>query len=196
MLRSLIGHLRCHSVGYIALMVALGGTSYAATSLPRNSVGTQQVINHSLLAVDFKRGQVPRGARGAQGPVGAQGAAGAAGATGPAGASGAAGATGPAGSALAQAWISNTGTVLSSKNFGAAVVTHPVTGFYCITGLGVSVANVQVTVGPNGAAISAAAWFGAGPPGTCTATAPSAIVVETLDATGSDSNNDFFIALN
>src|SRR3954470_13231258 len=91
-------HLRRHSVGYLALLVAMGGTSYAAaTLLPPNSVGTRQVINHSLLKVDFKAGQLPTGARGPQGPTGAAGTQGPAGATGAQGPPGVAGSQGPAG---------------------------------------------------------------------------------------------------
>ena len=62
-MRRVFLHARRHLVAYLALFVALGGTSYASTSrlLPRNSVGTKQVINHSLLKVDFKAGQLPRG---------------------------------------------------------------------------------------------------------------------------------------
>jgi Collagen triple helix repeat (20 copies) len=77
-------HLRRNLVAYVALLFALGGTSYAATTtlLPRNSVGTRQVINGSLLKKDFKAGQLPRGARGPAGPAGARGSAGAAGAAG------------------------------------------------------------------------------------------------------------------
>jgi hypothetical protein len=77
----------------IALLVALGGTSYAAIVLPANSVGTPQlknsavtsvkVKNRSLLAQDFAAGQIPAGPAG---PAGPQGPAGPAGATGPAGA--------------------------------------------------------------------------------------------------------------
>ena len=69
-------HLRAHFVAYLALFFALGGTSFAAVSklLPANSVGTRQVINHSLLGKDFKRGQVPRGVRGPRGFPGPQGA--------------------------------------------------------------------------------------------------------------------------
>jgi hypothetical protein len=64
-------------VALIALFVALGGTGYAALELPRNSVGSQQlkrnavrsskVKNRSLLAQDFKAGQLPRGPRGRTG---------------------------------------------------------------------------------------------------------------------------------
>lgn len=46
-----------------ALAVALSGTAYAVTKLPRNSVGTRQVINHSLQRVDLKRGVLPAAAK-------------------------------------------------------------------------------------------------------------------------------------
>jgi len=80
-------------VASIALLVALGGTGIAAVSnVPLFSVGTPQlktnaviskkVKNRSLLAVDFKQGQLPRGSRGfrglrgLRGPSGPQGPAG------------------------------------------------------------------------------------------------------------------------
>ena len=85
-------------ISLIALFVALGGTAYAATTLPKNSVGTRQlksnavnsskVKNHSLLAADFRPGQLPRGKTGAQGPAGPQGAQGQAGPQGNPGVSG------------------------------------------------------------------------------------------------------------
>jgi hypothetical protein len=63
-------------LGGLALLVALGGTSYAAT-LPRNSVGTAQlkrnavtsakVRNGSLLRGDFRSGQLPQGPAGPRG---------------------------------------------------------------------------------------------------------------------------------
>ena len=100
----ILRHLRRNAVAYLALAVALGGTSYAAVNLPKNSVGTKQlkknavtspkVKNGSLLAADFKSGQLPAGAQGPQGPAGN---AGPTGPQGPAGADGAAGATGPVG---------------------------------------------------------------------------------------------------
>jgi hypothetical protein len=93
---SLAAHIRRNAVGYAALFIALGGTGYAATTalLPANSVGTRQVVDHSLLKADFKAGQLPRGPRGAAGVRGAKGdpgAAGPRGATGPQGPAGAAG---------------------------------------------------------------------------------------------------------
>ncbi|HNK66028.1 MAG TPA: collagen-like protein [Solirubrobacterales bacterium] len=100
-------------VALVALFIALGGVSYAAVQIPKNSVGTKQlkknavnsakVRNRSLLAADFKKGQLPRGATGAAGVTGSTGATGPAGTTGltgaagPTGSAGEAGATGPTG---------------------------------------------------------------------------------------------------
>jgi hypothetical protein len=80
-------------VACAALVVALGGVSYAATALPKNSVGTAQlrqravtgaklkrnavtsakVKNGSLLAADFKAGQLPAGPQGPKGDTGPRG---------------------------------------------------------------------------------------------------------------------------
>ncbi len=77
----------------MALMIALGGTSYAAATLTRNSVGSAQirrgaivgsdihrnaitsakVKDRSLKAIDFAAGQLPAGAQGPQGQQGQQG---------------------------------------------------------------------------------------------------------------------------
>ncbi len=57
-------------IACFALLVVLGGTGYAAVqALPRNSVTTVQVKDHSLLARDFRAGQLPRGAPGPVGPA-------------------------------------------------------------------------------------------------------------------------------
>lgn len=71
-------------VATMALFIALGGVSYAAVTLPANSVGTKQiksgavtgakVKDRSLTAADF-RGSV-QGPAGPVGPQGAQGAPG------------------------------------------------------------------------------------------------------------------------
>ena len=80
-------------VSLCALFVALGGSSYAAVKLKKNSVGAKQikknavglseirknavrsgeVRNGSLRRVDFAAGQVPVGPAGPQGPQGPQG---------------------------------------------------------------------------------------------------------------------------
>ena len=96
MLRTLRSRLTyANTVASIALFVALGGGAYAATKLPAGSVGAKQiranavtsahVKNRSLLAEDFKLGQLPAGSAGAPGPAGPAGAPGATGATGPPG---------------------------------------------------------------------------------------------------------------
>ncbi|MFM8612925.1 MAG: hypothetical protein ACKOD0_09560, partial [Actinomycetota bacterium] len=67
----------------IAVFLALGGTSYAVTALPKNSVGTQQlkknavtgvkVKDGSLSSADFAAGTLLKGDTGATGATGAQG---------------------------------------------------------------------------------------------------------------------------
>jgi hypothetical protein len=60
-------------IALIALFFALAGTGYAVSQLPRNSVTSVQVKDHSLLRRDFKSGQIPQGPRGLQGEPGAAG---------------------------------------------------------------------------------------------------------------------------
>ena len=80
-------------VAYLALFVALGGTSYAAVSLSKNSVRSKHIKNGqvkradlrnnalnaekvqdgSLLAQDFKAGELVAGAPGPAGPAGPKG---------------------------------------------------------------------------------------------------------------------------
>jgi len=89
-------------VSVVALIVALGGTSYAALSLPKNSVGTKQlkknavtgakvknssltgsdIKNHSLTGSDLAKGAIPAGPQGPAGPAGPKGDTGAKGDTG------------------------------------------------------------------------------------------------------------------
>jgi hypothetical protein len=75
-------------VAMLALFIALGGTSYAALKLPRNSVGATQIRagavgsseirDRSIALKDVSRAARSslRGATGLQGPAGAQGPAG------------------------------------------------------------------------------------------------------------------------
>jgi len=89
-------------VACAALIIALGGVSYAAGVLPKGSVGTAQlqkkavtasklransvsglkVKDGTLAATDFKAGQLPPGPQGPKGDPGAQGPTGDAGAPG------------------------------------------------------------------------------------------------------------------
>jgi hypothetical protein len=70
-------------IACLALAFALGGTGYAARSalLPANSVGSKQVINHSISKIDLKT-PLPRGPRGF---IGQRGSVGPSGPAGPAG---------------------------------------------------------------------------------------------------------------
>ena len=127
-----------HVISLIALFVALGGTGYAAVKLPRNSVsapqiktggvGSSEVKNRALRAIDFKAGELPVGAKGDKGDPGTNGTN---------------GAPGEPGSAAAFARVQPNGTVLpalgdfpaQSKNVSDANITNPAAGTYCFTGL-------------------------------------------------------------
>ena len=52
-MKSLSQHLRANIVAYLALFIALGGTSYAAINLPAGSVGNRQIKNHSITPIKF-----------------------------------------------------------------------------------------------------------------------------------------------
>jgi hypothetical protein len=96
-------HVRQQFIGYIALFIALGGISYAAVTLPNNSVTSKQirngtitsadlknnkavksidVVDGSLLGKDFKAGELVAGAPGPQGSPGPKGDTGATGSKG------------------------------------------------------------------------------------------------------------------
>ena len=57
-------------VALVALFFALGGTGYAVSRLPKNSVTSAQVKDYSLLSRDFRKGQLPHGPQGPQGVPG------------------------------------------------------------------------------------------------------------------------------
>ena len=97
-------------IACVALAVSIGGTSYAVTALPFNSVGTAElkdgsvtsgkIKDGSLRAADFAADELPvgeTGLPGADGAVGAQGPPGPTGPPGPAGPQGTQGPPGPRG---------------------------------------------------------------------------------------------------
>jgi hypothetical protein len=51
-------HLRSNTVGYIALFIALGGTSYAAVNLPAGSVGAKQLHAGAVTSSKLATGSV------------------------------------------------------------------------------------------------------------------------------------------
>ena len=136
-------------VACTALLFSLTGAGYAAGMLGPNSVGTKQlkrnavisskVKNRSLLAVDFKAGQLPRGSKGDPGAPGQQGQP------------GQPGAPGAPGTAKAYATIRSDGGVEASQSKGItqAMVTHPSVGVYCFKNLGFTAKSALAT-GSNG----------------------------------------------
>src|SRR5437762_8838889 len=54
MVRGFLHFLRGNTIALLALFIALGGTTYAATSLPRNSVGTKQLQKSAVTGVKVK----------------------------------------------------------------------------------------------------------------------------------------------
>lgn len=103
-------------VASLALFAALGGTSYAAIALPKNSVGAQQVKagavrsaevkDGALTRRDFARGTLLQGSKGDTGPAGPKGDAG------PAGPKGDTGPSGDPGIALADPSLESGRTVI------------------------------------------------------------------------------------
>jgi hypothetical protein len=110
-----LGYIRRHHVGLLALFVALGGTSYAAVKLPRNSVGTAQIRSKAVTQAKLSTATV-KALQGAKGDKGATGA------TGPAGANGANGANGAKGDPGAPATFSAAVSALSGASAPATTV--------------------------------------------------------------------------
>jgi hypothetical protein len=132
MIHRSIAHLRGNVIAYLALFVALGGSSYAAvrltpgsvssvalakgavthSKLASNSVTSTNVKNRGLTAADFKAGAVLQGLKGDVGPTGSKGLDGIAGLKGAAGPQGIQGPAGKDGSAsiAAKARLANSVT--------------------------------------------------------------------------------------
>ncbi len=142
-----------NTISVIALFVALGGSAYAVgkntigsgqlktgavqrSDIAANSINSKKVARGSLLRSDFRRGQLPRGAKGETG------------------APGAAGATGAAGSAVAFAEVGPDGTVVANsgaRNITNANIDHTAaTGIYCFKNLPAGTSQVMVVADNNG----------------------------------------------
>jgi hypothetical protein len=133
----------------MARFVALSGGAYALT-VPKNGVGASQikkdgvgaseikagavrspeVRNFSLLAEDFRRGQLRAGP---QGPAGEPGPRGPTGEPGPRAPVGEPGRQGPAGTARAYGLVDANGTLNAQRSFRVADVVKFGTGLYCVS---------------------------------------------------------------
>jgi hypothetical protein len=144
MTTSIVRHFRGNVVGYLALFMALGGTSYAAVrfapgsvttralasgavthaKLASNSVGFNDVVKGSLTAASFKPGVLLGAVQGASGPIGPAGQTGPGGAIGPAGPAGPAGANGPAGPVGPAGANGSASIVMKARGTGSVTAPH------------------------------------------------------------------------
>jgi hypothetical protein len=138
-------------VSCMALFVALGGVSYAALKLPKNSVGSKQikanavktgkVKNGTLKAADFGAGQIPAGPQGPPGTPGTNGT------------------NGTNGTAVAFARVDAAGNLIGgadqSKGITQAMIQHTAgasaaevagTGVYCFGELGFTPKSAHVAL--------------------------------------------------
>jgi len=153
MLSLVTRYVRRHHIALLALFVALGGTSYAATQLPAKSVGKKQlkrnavtsvkVKNGSLKRADFAAGQLPAGA---QGPQGATGASGPAGPAGPAGPQGPQGPQGPEGPSFVPEIIEDSATTASNSNSPKTITVDCDPGMLALGGHEVIPGNLPIAV--------------------------------------------------
>jgi hypothetical protein len=136
-------------VSFVALFVALGGTSYAISQLPPNSVGNKQlrasavtsskIKDRTITSKDLAVGTVLKGATGPQGPQGAAGSQGPQGAAGPQG-----------GTARAYGYVKADGTLDSARSSAnVAPPSKPTPGRYCITISGLSPSTAVMLVDPD-----------------------------------------------
>jgi hypothetical protein len=129
----------------LAVFLSLGGVSYAAVEIPRNSVGTPQlrdgavdsakIKDGALQYEDFGFGETPAGLEGPRGPKGVRGARGPKGAKGATGAAGAAGAPG-----ATDVRVRTATSAITAQNIPATAVAQCQTGERAVGG-GVTVSN-------------------------------------------------------
>jgi len=179
-------------VACTALLFAMTGAGYAAGVVGPNSVGPKQlkknsvtsakVKNRSLLAVDFKAGQLPQGPKGDPGAPGAPGAP---------------GQPGPAGPGAQWATVSGAGTIL--RQSGGITAAKVQTGGYRVT-FPEAVTGHLILVTP--ALASDQTTRGTAIAGPCqdfaascgAANIPNSVSVFTLSTTGTQQDHSFTVA--
>ena len=183
-------------VSLMALFVALSGGAYALT-VPRNSVGSEQlnrgavtrskirkgavtasaVKAHSLLANDFKPGQLPGGPKGDKGDQGDRGQ------------------QGPAGTAVAYAYVRANGTFDASRSMNLLASVNTATNIYCLRFASAPknlVASVDVAFGGFATVSIDPTTIG----NSCAIVLPAANAVAlTVAGNGTGSARDFYVAV-
>lgn len=142
------------AIATVALVVALGGTGYAATQLARNSVGSAQIRRDAVTSSKVKNRSLEmsdlslRVRHAIQNTVGPQGP------TGPTGPTGATGqATGYA-RVQADGTLDNANSGNENKGVAAANVQHVASsGVYCFGGLSFTPASVTATADDEGTSV-------------------------------------------
>jgi hypothetical protein len=178
-------------ISCLALLFALGGTGYAASqALPRNSVTSIQVKDRTLLARDFKAGQIPRGPAGPAGPAGAAGPAGPA---------------GPAGSGASLRWaLVRPDGGIAAQSGGITLGAKPGTGNYILNfGSAVTGKPILASAGYAADASDQRGETSAGPCGggnegrTCPTgfDTTSHVFVQTRNDSGNAADHSFYLAV-
>jgi hypothetical protein len=122
-------------IATVALFLALGGAAYAATQLPKNSVGTNQLRKGAVTAAKIAR-KTRKQLQGERGPAGPQGPQGKTGAKGPTGAKGATGSQGQRGAPGADGIgpaFEVFGVNKSISSGGSTVIAENLSGAFVIT---------------------------------------------------------------
>ncbi len=122
-------------IALVALFVALGGTSYAALSIPANSVGSKQLKKNAVTTAKIKNGAVTAGKINTTGLTVPNATH-----------------AGSADSALigdspvAWAQVSSSGTVVAGRGISSANVSRQAISAYCFVGLGFPFKSASVTI--------------------------------------------------
>ena len=183
-------------ISSLALFVALGGVSWAAATLPANSVGKRQlrdnavtgekVANGSLRAADFTRGALPAGPQGPAGPAGASGAAGPQGERGAPGAKGDKGdrgEQGPAGPIACDSLLCPSSDLIDNGRVNVTIDGEDIGGGTAYRAGCATPATCAVRIGgPAGSSLEFDAWFEAAMVNNPSARRTFSLVV--LDNTG------------
>ncbi len=119
-------------ISTLCLFMLLGGGAYAATQLPKNSVGTKQIKNNAITGKKIKKGTIDAGKLTASAIATLKGATGNAGPAGPQGAQGPQGLTN--GGAYATIGVEEENPTFVGSHPGFAAVEKPgANGVYCLT---------------------------------------------------------------